>query len=65
MEPGVSQSHCRSQAELAEKETPDGAAKTELDVILNVQPIEYSSTNFAKDPLLGAQRNSGGSAGEK
>ncbi|ESU37054.1 Hypothetical protein DHA2_153551 [Giardia duodenalis] len=65
LEPGVSQSHCRSQAELAEKETPDGAAKTELDVILNVQPIEYSSTNFAKDPLLGAQRNPGGSAGEK
>ncbi|EFO64558.1 Hypothetical protein GLP15_4518 [Giardia lamblia P15] len=63
LEPGLLQSHSKSQAELAE--IPDSAAKTELDVILNVHPIEYSSMNFAKDPLLGTQRNTGGSVGEK
>lgn len=55
--------HIKSQAELAEP--PDSTAKAELDVVLNVQPFHYSSPNFAKDPLLGAQRSPSDTDGEK
>lgn len=55
--------HDKSKTELAE--LPDDAARTELDVILAVKPFNYSSSNFAKDPLLGAQKNSNNSDGEK
>lgn len=53
----------KSQAELLE--APDDSARTELDVILGVKPFSYSSSNFAKDPLLGMQKSVGGSDEER